>query len=156
MQTSTNANIDVAAVASSEASRSDCLKAILRMTSLRPTRQRLYLADRMIGRDRHVTAEALYAEACAAGEEISLATVYNTLRQFQSSGLVRELAREGTRSVFDTNTSAHHHFYLVDDQRVIDIPSSSVRISGLPEIMPGYELDDIQVLVRIRRKENPA
>lgn len=152
MQTSTHTETNMSALAASEPSRGDCLRAILRMTGLRPTRQRLYLADRMIGRDRHVTAEMLYAEANAAGQEMSLATVYNTLRQFQSTGLVRELAREGTRSVFDTNTSNHHHFYVVDDERVIDIPASSITISEMPQIMPGYEVDDIQVLVRIRRK----
>lgn len=135
-----------------EPSRRACLTAILRMAGMRPTRQRLDLADRLINRDRHVTAEDLFVEASTAGQELSLATVYNTLKQFQRAGLVRELAKEGTRSVFDTNTTSHHHYYFKDDHTVIDIPGNSVKVAGLPEIPEGYEVDEVQVVVRLRRR----
>lgn len=135
-----------------EPSRRACLNAILRMSGIRPTRQRLDLADRLIGRDRHVTAEALYLEASNAGQEMSLATVYNTLRQFQSSGLVRELAFEGVRSVFDTDTSHHHHFYLAEEARIIDIPPDHLAVSDLPGVPAGYEIDRVEVVVRLRRR----
>lgn len=135
-----------------EPSRRDCLTAILRMTGLRPTRQRLDLADRLIGRDRHVTAEELYVEASGAGHELSLATVYNTLRQFQSSGLVRELAFEGMSSVFDTDTSRHHHFYLTEEARILDIPADCLAVPELPGIPDGYEVSRVEVVVRLRRK----
>ena len=51
---------------------------------LRPTRQRLALAGLLVGdgQDRHITAESLFAAAVDAGEKVSLATVYNTLRAF--------------------------------------------------------------------------
>lgn len=137
-----------------ESSRRSCLTAILRMAGMRPTRQRLDLADRLIGRDRHVTAEELYVEAAAVGHELSLATVYNTLRQFQSSGLVRELAFEGMRSVFDTDTSRHHHFYLTEESRIIDIPADSLLVTDLPGIPDGYEVNRVEVVVRLRRKEH--
>ena len=127
-----------------ECSRRACLTAILRMAGMRPTRQRLDLADRLIGRDRHVTA----------GHELSLATVYNTLRQFQSSGLVRELAFEGMRSVFDTDTSRHHHFYLTEESRIIDIPAHTLAVTDLPGIPEGYEVNRVEVVVRLRRKEH--
>jgi Fur family iron response transcriptional regulator len=140
-----------AALALSELSRRACLTAILRMAGLRPTRQRLDLANRLIGRDRHVTAEDLYVEATAGGQEMSLATVYNTLRQFQSSGLVRELAFDGMCSMFDTNTSSHHHFYLADESRILDIPADSLAVSDLPGIPDGYEVSRVEVVVRLRR-----
>ena len=140
------------ALGNEEPSRRACLTAILRMAGMRPTRQRLDLADRLINRDRHVTAEDLFMEVSAAGQELSLATVYNTLKQFQGSGLVRELAKEGSRSVFDTNTTAHHHYYVKDDHTVIDIPGNTVRVSGLPPIPEGYVVDEVQVVVRLRRR----
>jgi len=58
---------------------------------LRPTRQRLSLADLLVGdgKDRHVTAESLYASVLKSGEKVSLATVYNTLRAFCETGLGR-------------------------------------------------------------------
>jgi Fur family transcriptional regulator, iron response regulator len=135
-----------------EPSRRSCLTAILRMAGMRPTRQRLDLADRLIGRDRHVTAEELYVETAEAGHELSLATVYNTLRQFQSSGLVRELAFEGMRSVFDTDTSHHHHFYLTEESRIIDISADRLSVTDLPGIPDGYEVNRVEVVVRLRRK----
>ena len=58
-------------------------EARLRQAGLRPTRQRLALADLLFAKgDRHVTAESLHAEANAAQLPVSLATVYNTLNQF--------------------------------------------------------------------------
>lgn len=135
-----------------EPSRRPCLAAVLRMAGMRPTRQRLDLADRLIGRDRHITAEELYGEASLAGQEMSLATVYNTLRQFQGSGLVRELAFEGVRSVFDTDTSRHHHFHLTEEARILDIPASGLVVTGMPAIPEGYEVDRVEVMVRLRAK----
>lgn len=156
MQTDTTPLIAAAELHMSmdEPSRRACLTAILRMSGLRPTRQRLDLADRLLDRDRHVTAEELYLEASDAGQELSLATVYNTLRQFQSSGLVRELAFEGMRSVFDTDTSRHHHFYLADEARILDIPADYLAVSELPGIPNGYEVSRVEVIVRLRRKQD--
>lgn len=134
-----------------EPSRRACLTAILRMAGMRPTRQRLDLADVLVGRDRHVTAEALYAEASQAGQDMSLATVYNTLRQFQGAGLVREVGSEGLKTVFDTDTSHHHHFYLSDEARIIDIPSDWPAVTALPGIPEGYEVARVEVVVRLRR-----
>ena len=37
---------------------------------------------------------------------ISPATVYNSLHQFTEAGLLREIAIDGTRTYFDTNTGA--------------------------------------------------
>lgn len=135
-----------------EPSRRACLTAILRMTGLRPTRQRLDIADRLVGRNRHVTAEELFFEVSGAGQELSLATVYNTLRQFLSFGLVRELAFEGMKSIFDTDTSRHHHFYLADEPRILDIPADRLALPELPGIPEGYEVERVEVVVRLWRK----
>ena len=155
MPTDSISTPDPAAVrtAAFEPSRRACLTVIMRMTGLRPTRQRLDLADRLLGRDRHVTAEELYLEASGAGQELSLATVYNTLRQFQEFGLVRELASEGMCSVFDTDTSRHHHFYLAEEARIIDIPADSLVVPALADfpVPDDYEVDRIEVVVRLGR-----
>ena len=99
---------------------------------LRPTRQRVAIGKLLFaGRDRHVTAEMLHEEVAAAGERISLATVYNTLHQFERAGLVRELAIDGAKTYFDTNTSNHNHFFIESEGRVIDIPGHSVEVLGV-------------------------
>ncbi|MEX2008900.1 MAG: iron response transcriptional regulator IrrA, partial [Dongiaceae bacterium] len=81
----------------------------LKAAGLRPTRQRLALARLLFDRgDRHVSAEQLHDEAIGAKVPVSLATVYNTLHQFTSIGMLREVVVEAGRSYFDTNTSDHH------------------------------------------------
>ncbi len=67
--------------------RRDEIAGQLRDAGLRPTRQRLALAEILFGSgDRHVSAEALHREAVAARVPVSLATVYNTLNQFTAGG----------------------------------------------------------------------
>ncbi len=133
-------------------SRRPCLTAVLRMAGLRPTRQRVALAELLLGGPhRHVSAEQLHAEAQSARVGVSLATVYNTLHQFQEAGLLREVAVDAARSYFDTDTSDHHHFYIEDEQRVIDIPPNSVVIQSLPEPPRGMTVTHVDVVVRVKK-----
>jgi len=133
-------------------SRRPCLTAVLRMAGLRPTRQRVALAELLFGgAHRHVSAEQLHGEANSANVNVSLATIYNTLHQFRTAGLLREVAVDASRSYFDTDTSDHHHFYLEDEQRVIDIPASSIVIQNLPEPPKGMAITHVDVVVRVRK-----
>ncbi len=133
-------------------SRKPCLTAVLRMAGLRPTRQRVALAELLFsGQHRHVSAEQLHAEALSLKVNVSLATIYNSLHQFREAGLLREVAVDASRSYFDTDTSDHHHFYLEDEQRVIDIPSSSIVIQNLPEPPKGTAITHVDVVVRVRK-----
>jgi Fur family transcriptional regulator, iron response regulator len=122
----------------------------LRAAGLRPTRQRVSLATLLFGQgDRHVSAETLHEEAVKSGVRVSLATIYNTLHQFQQSGLLRELAIDGQRSYFDTNTSNHNHFYIEHQGKLIDIPGDAVRVDGLPQAPEGMRISHIDVVVRL-------
>ena len=122
----------------------------LRLSGLRPTRQRLALAGLLFGGgDRHVSAESLHAEALKARAGVSLATVYNTLNQFTQAGLLREVAIEGSRSYFDTNVSNHIHFFLEDEERLVDIPVADLDIKGLPQAPSGREISRIDVIIRL-------
>jgi len=122
----------------------------LRKAGLRPTRQRMALGTLLFaGEDRHVSAEMLHAEALAIGEQVSLATVYNTLHQFTGAGLLRELAIDGGKAYFDTNTSNHNHFFIEADGELMDIPGDTIRVDGLPEPPDGMKVSHIDVVVRL-------
>lgn len=124
----------------------------LRLAGLRPTRQRLSLAAILFGAgDRHVSAESLHQEAVAARINVSLATVYNTLNQFKAAGLLREVAFEGDRTFFDTNTSNHFHYYLEGTGGLVDIGTQDLEVKGLPELPQGMEIDRIDIIVRLRK-----
>ncbi len=126
----------------------------LGQSSLRPTRQRLALAALLVGdgQDRHVTAESLFDAAVAAGEQVSLATVYNTLRAFCDVGLLREITVDGSKSYFDTNMTDHPHFYWEDSATLSDAPVSELEIARLPMAPQGAEIAAVDVVIRLRRK----
>jgi Fur family transcriptional regulator, iron response regulator len=125
----------------------------LRHAGLRPTQQRVALATLLFGQgDRHVCAEDLHAEAVDSKVPVSLATVYNTLNQFKSAGLLRELAIEGDRSYFDTNTSNHFHFFDNEKHTLMDIEADSVNVVGMPLLPKGKVIDRIDVIVRLKDK----
>ncbi|OAP41411.1 Fur family transcriptional regulator [Sinorhizobium glycinis] len=125
----------------------------LRNSGLRPTRQRIALADLIFAKgDRHLTVEELHEEAVEAGVPVSLATVYNTLHQFTEAGMIRVLAVESAKTYFDTNVSDHHHFFIEGQNEVLDIPVSNIRIGNLPEPPEGMEISHVDVVVRLRRK----
>jgi Fur family transcriptional regulator, iron response regulator len=120
---------------------------------LRPTRQRLALAELLVGDglDRHVTAEGLYAAAASAGEKVSLATVYNTLRAFCDAGLLNEIVVDGSRGYFDTRMDDHPHFYWEDDHSLTDAPASDLVITALPEAPAGTMVSRVDVVIRLKR-----
>lgn len=125
----------------------------LRRSGLRPTRQRLALADLLFAKgDRHLTVEELHEEAVTAGVPVSLATVYNTLHQFTEAGMIRVLAVESAKTYFDTNVSDHHHFFVEGRNEVLDIPISNIEIGNLPEAPEGMEIAHVDVVIRLRPK----
>ena len=126
----------------------------LASADLRPTRQRVALASLLVGdgRDRHVTAESLHQASREAGEAVSLATVYNTLRAFCDAGLIQEVTVDGSKSYFDTRTDDHPHFYWEDEGHLTDAPADKLEIRQLPDAPDGTEIAKVDVVIRLRRR----
>lgn len=99
-----------------------------------------------------MTADTLASEANALKMPASLATVYNVLNLFAQVGIVRGLAVEGTKTIFDTNTSDHGHFFFEDTGEIADIPLEGMKFAD--EVTPpeGYEIIKVDVVIRLRRK----
>ena len=104
------------------------------------------------GRNRHVSAESLYAACTQTGEKVSLATVYNTLRVFCDAGLLREITVDGSKSYFDTNMSDHPHFYWEDEGILCDAPAQQLEIKSLPDVPKGAEISKVDVVIRLRQR----
>lgn len=130
------------------------VRTMLRSAGLRPTRQRLALAEILFADgNRHISAEGLHEEAMGHRVPVSLATVYNTLHQFTEAGLLREVAVDGSKTYFDTNIDDHHHFFIEGENRIVDIPLSSLRVEDLPAPIDGMEIVRVDIIVRLRRIE---
>ena len=148
----TSFNVAGAKTLPAEPTTADVAK-LLRGAGLRPTRQRVALAQLLFAEgDRHLTAEALLEEALARKVPVSLATVYNTLHQFTEAGLLREVAVEGAKTYFDTNTSNHYHFFCEHSGKLMDISTGEIRIENLPEAPEGMAISRVDVLVRLVTK----
>jgi len=141
-------------IISSMSTELDRGKSWLARSDLRPTRQRVALAALLVGdgRNRHVTAESLFAAAKDQGERVSLATVYNTLKAFCDAGLMQEVTVDGSRSYFDTNTHDHPHFFWEDDGHLTDAPADQLKIESLPDAPEGAEIASVDVIIRLRRR----
>ena len=123
----------------------------LEQAGLRVTRQRMMIANLLFAKgDRHVTAEALYAESSVIPYPPSLATIYNTLRDFAGKGLVREIALYGGKVWFDTKTGPHFHFYLEDREELFDIPEALIPNFDIPA-PPGMRIAGIDVVIKLER-----
>jgi len=133
------------------------VRAMLRQVGLRPTRQRMALGWILFGKgDRHVTAEVLYEEASKAKVPVSLATIYNTLHQFTQAGLLRQVAVDGSKTYFDTNASDHQHFFIEDENILVDIPAAKATMDELPTPPPGYRIARVDIVFRLKRDDESA
>jgi Fur family transcriptional regulator, iron response regulator len=132
-------------------------RSLLEQYGLRATRQRLGLARLLFSKgNRHITADSLAAEAHALKMQASLATVYNVLKLFAEVGIVRGLAIDSSKTVFDTNTSDHSHFYYEENGYIEDIPLQGTHIADNVTPPDGYEIVRVDVVVRLRRKKDCA
>lgn len=121
---------------------------------LRPTQQRISLAELLIGdgQYQHVTAENLFEKAKLNNINVSLATIYNTLHAFSNAGLINEVIVDGTRSYFDTRIDSHPHFYWEETGELIDAPGKFLEIKNLPSPPKNSEITNINIVMRLRQK----
>ena len=117
---------------------------------IRPTKQRMILAKLLFEKgDRHISAEELYEEVRKEDRKISLATIYNTLKQFKNLGLLKELVVDKNKSIYCTNHDSHYHLYIEDENKIIDIPQKNIDLN-IPEIPACLNFHNIDIIVRVR------
>ena len=131
---------------------SDYNQAIKKLSKngIRPTKQRMILAKLLFEKgDRHISAEELFEEVRKEDRKISLATIYNTLKQFKKIGLLKELVIDQNKSIYCTNHDAHYHLLIEDENKIIDIPQQNIDLN-LPELPACLSLHNIDIIVRVR------
>ena len=115
-----------------------------------PTKQRRILAKILFQKgNRHLSAENLFDEVRREDRKISMATIYNTLKQFTSLGLIREIVVDKNKSMYDTNNKPHYHLYIEDEGKIHDIPTDNINLD-LPSVPACLTLHNIDIIVRVR------
>ena len=119
-------------------------------SGIRPTKQRRILAKLIFEKgDRHISAENLFDEVKKEDRKISMATIYNTLKQFPSLGLFREIVVDQNKSLYCNNNKSHYHLYIEDEGKIHDIPTKNINLD-IPSIPACLSLHNIDVIVRVR------
>ena len=124
----------------------------LREYGIRPTPQRVVVAEYVLATTQHPSADEVWEAVRKGCPTISRATVYNTLNLLVDKGLLRtQLLREGT-VVFDPNVARHHHFTDLKTGRIYDVPWGALKVSG-EKALAEFEVQDYQVVMRGRAKK---
>jgi Fur family iron response transcriptional regulator len=124
----------------------------LRETGLRPTKQRVKICEVLFNREKtfHFTINNLVKIISEElNEKISLATIYNTVHAFEKKGYLKEISINSDKSYFDTNTSAHHHFYDEDTHELIDCDENDLESVNIKKNITGKKINSVEVLIRV-------
>jgi Fur family transcriptional regulator, peroxide stress response regulator len=122
------------------------LKAALRKTGMKSTRQRELIYGILIDQRNHPTAEEIHAQAKKESSGISLATVYNGLDALVSCGLIKQVHFERSSTRFCPNLKEHAHFQCEQTGEVFDVPLEMDAFRYLQDILPeGFSAHSISL-----------
>lgn len=123
---------------------------VLRDAGLKITPQRAAILEVYSGRRGHWTAQQVYGHLEGAKPSMSLATVYNTLETFEEVGLLRRFNRPDGQTVFDRNTTVHHHAICSVCDEIIDLAIPEEAVAGLLESATDgdFDIDSAEVWYR--------
>ena len=124
----------------------------LRASGLRPTKQRLKICEVLFDRDNtfHFTIKDLAKSISKElNENISLATVYNTVHAFKNKGYLKEISINSSQSYFDTNTTDHHHFLDEDTNELIDCDNDVIDNINIKKNITGKKINSVEVLIKV-------
>lgn len=125
----------------------------LRKAGLKVTMPRLRILQLMeAAENRHLSAEDIYRMLLEAEEDISLATVYRVLTQFEAAGLVARHNFDGGHALFELDDGDHHdHMVCVNSGEVIEFMDEVIE-RRQREIAKehGYELVDHSLVLYVK------
>ena len=124
----------------------------LRNSGLRPTKQRLKICEVLFNNEKtfHFTINDLSKIISEKlNEQISLATVYNTVHAFKKKGYLKEISINSDKSYFDTNISNHHHFYDEDTNELLDCDENDIDSINVKNNATGKKINSVEVLIKV-------
>jgi len=133
-----------------ETTNSENIVERLQEKDIYPTPQRVEIAQILLAKPQHLSADQVLQAVNKGSAVVSKATVYNTLGLFADKGLVREVIVDPSKVFYDSNMSSHYHFYNVDTGRLSDVSADSLAIGEIPTTPSGTEIDGVEVIIRVR------
>ncbi len=133
---------------SSEAFKAELNAKGWRMT---PQRQRILDTFRNLPEGQHLSAEDLYYRLQELGEDISLSTIYRTVKLMARMGILRELDLTEGHKHYELNQPRphhHHHLVCVKTDKVIEFKNDAIlTISQKVADKYGFKVLDCQLTI---------
>jgi len=124
-------------------STQEIIPAMLRSHGLRVTPQRLAVAELVLNRPTHITARVAYETLRESHPAISMNTIYLTLGQFESSGLLNRFEINGN-TIFDSNTTPHYHACCNSCKAILDLTYQQTVLPLLPAALEHWHINNEQ------------
>ena len=124
----------------------------LRNSGLRPTKQRLQICEVLFNSENtfHFTINELDQKIKKqVSDKISLATIYNTVHAFEKKGYLKQIPINSNQTYFDTNITDHHHFYDLNEEKLIDLDNEDVGPINIRKKINGKKIKSVEVLVKL-------
>lgn len=134
------------------AAGSNSISDFLAENRIKPTRQRVAIATHMFEREQHLSADAILERVNedSTTTNVSKATVYNTLKLFVKEGILKMVALDPQRILFDTNINQHHHVLNLDNGQIRDIQPVTINLSQIEGLPKDENVSDVDLIIKVR------
>ena len=127
----------------------------LKKTGLKATLPRIRILEVLEltkNEEAHMSAEDIYRELLAAGDDVGLATVYRVLTQFESAGIVKKHNFEEGHAVYELTPSDHHdHMVCLETGDVIEFTDDIIEEQQKKLVQEkGYEIVDHSMVLYVK------
>ncbi len=105
--------------------------------------------------DRHMSAEDVYRHMLETGDDVSIATVYRVLTQFESAGLITRHNFDSGSAVYEIDRGEHHdHMVNVDSGKVVEFHSLEIeKLQREIADKHGFELVGHNLVLYVKSKK---
>lgn len=118
---------------------------------LTPQREKILQVFQTLPQGNHLSADDLYRFLTQRREEISLSTVYRTLKVMARMGILRELELAEGHKHYEINTASphhHHHVVCIQCNRTIEFENDSILKQSLKQVEKyGWQMLDCQLTI---------
>jgi Fur family transcriptional regulator, peroxide stress response regulator len=123
----------------------DDFAALCREHGLAATHQRRIIYETVMSLHGHPSPELIYARVKKKIPSISLATVYNNVRTFLESGMLREVSMHHGSLRVEPNEHEHHHLVCVRCRSIADLDAKNLGPLRLKTQPKGFRITRIAV-----------
>ena len=118
---------------------------------LTPQREVILQIFQNLPKGNHLSAEDLHTRLQTEGENISLSTIYRTLKLMARMGILRELELAEGHKHYEINQPSpyhHHHLICVKCNKTIEFKNDAILKTGTRTAQKeGYQLLDCQLMI---------